>query len=699
MRMKIYNLLVNRHYGIQQRYHKFHDKARGFKKILSWFYLLWLNLLYYVFFCRFLDKYNEHMPDYEKELIVDSSETYAFKQKFTKTPQWYIEHLKEYEFISFDIFDTLIFRPFSNPTDVFYLLGEKLSFMDFKRLRMEAEWKARQKCFDKNEHYEITLDDIWDVLSRETGIDKEVGMQAEIDLEVNLCYANPFMKQVYDAAVAMGKHVMIISDMYIPADTMKKILDKNGIAGYKKLYVSCDYGKNKAGGDLYEYVKEELKLSNDVSKIWAHVGDNHNSDIINAKKNNISTYHYPNINENSDKYRPSDMTPIIGGAYRGIVNEHLYNGLNEFSMEYEYGYVYGGLFVLGYCSFVHDYYVKNNIDKLFFLSRDGDILKQVYDYLYPDEATEYVYWSRRSATKLMANYNKYDYFRRFIHHKANGKYTIESVLMSMELDSIMHVLINTTYEEDDDEQAKKVKSNKEKKTVIKLELSDTLTSSNAPKLQKILEKNWDKVLKVYENEEIGAKKYFKDLTEGCKKICAVDIGWAGSGAISMSYLLENVWKFDCELTGIIAGTNSIHNFEIDASETFLLNGKLVSYMYSWAHNRDLFVKHDPNKNYNVFWELLLSSPTKQFKGFGFDRGTDEVLLKFGKLDYNSEGMVEIQKGILDFVANYKKHFGNFTYMFNISGRDVYAPMIVAGSYKERYLKVIEKKFDLEINVS
>ena len=192
---------------------------------------------------------------------------------------------------------------------------------------------------------------------------------------------------------------------------------------------------------------------------------------------------------------------------------------------------------------------------------------------------------------------------------------------------------------------------------------------------------------------------FEDLVAGCKKICAIDIGWAGSGAISMSYLLEKVWKFDCSLIGIIAGTNTIHNFEADASETFLLNGKLVSYMYSWAHNRDLFTKHDPNKNYNVYWELLLSSPTKQFKGFGFNESTSEIELKFGEMDYNPEGMVEIQKGILDFAANYKKHFGEIPYMFNISGRDVYAPMIVASSYKERYLKVIEEKFALEVNVS
>lgn len=682
MRMKIYNFLVNRHIGIQRRYHKFHDKATGFKKVLSWFYLLWLNIAYYVFFCRFLGEYIEQEKDNDKELVIERSETQEFLREFAKTPQWYIDQLSSYDYISFDIFDTLIFRPFSEPTDVFYLLGEKLGFMDFKRLRIEAEHKARMISFDKKGHYEVTLDDIWSVLSKETGIDKEAGMQAEIDLEVKLCYANPFMKQIFDKLVDMGKSVYIISDMYLPTELMKKILDKNGITGYKKLYVSCDYNKNKASGSLYEVVKNELKLLGDTSKVWAHVGDNHNSDIKNAKNNGISAYHYPNINEKSKKYRPYDMSSIIGGAYRGVVNEHLYNGCSEYSMEYEYGYVYGGLFVLGYCSFIHDYYKKNQIDKLFFLSRDGDILKKAYDYLYPNDATEYVYWSRRAATKLMANSNKYDYFRRFIHHKANGEYTIESVLKSMELESIIALI------------KENITSSK-----INFMLNDKLTSSNATKLQQFLEENWETVLKAYDDEQKGAKKYFKDMIGSAKKVCAIDIGWAGSGAISMSHLVEKVWKFDCSLTGIIAGTNTMHNAEPDVSEAFLLNGKLVSYMYSQAHNRDILKKHNPNKNYNVFWELLLSSPTKQFKGFGFDKENDKELLIFGEEDYNVQGMEEIQRGILDFVADYNKHFKDFSYMFNVSGRDVYAPMIVASSHKERYLKEIEKKFALEVNVS
>ena len=70
------------------------------------------------------------------------------------------------------------------------------------------------------------------------------------------------------------------------------------------------------------------------------------------------------------------MSLMVGAAYRGIVNNHMYCGNNSYSMEYEYGYIYGGLFVLGYCTFIHDYYKKNGIDKILFLSRDGDIINR-----------------------------------------------------------------------------------------------------------------------------------------------------------------------------------------------------------------------------------------------------------------------------------------------------------------------------------
>lgn len=202
----------------------------------------------------------------------------------------------------------------------------------------------------------------------------------------------------------------------------------------------------------------------------------------------------------------------------------------------------------------------------------------------------------------------------------------------------------------------------------------------------------------YENVNKKGKGYRTSDIKGL-------IGSAYRGIVN-----SHVWQIPCSITGIIAGTNTVHNTEPDASEPFLQSKKLVAYLYSQRHNRDLLKKHDPNKDYNVFWELLLSSPTPQFVGFyaGDKRKNKEadryiedldLTLCFGKYDKNQEGIREIQKGILGFVADYYEHFKAYPYLFAISGRDAYAPMLVAASHDEKYLKAIEKKFQLEINVN
>lgn len=690
MRSKIYNFLVNRIPGISCRYHKLHDGTSGLVKVFSWIYLLWLNFCYYILFCRFLGK-RPDMEYYEsKWLPIRDSESASYvKSNPQLSVAAFVDRARDYDVVSFDVFDTLLFRPMAQPTDVFYLIGEKLGIMDFKNIRVWAEWDARIKCREKHGHMEVTLHDIWANLAEDTGCDPESGMRLEQEIELALCHANPFMLEVWKRLRDMGKRIIVISDMYLPQGCISRMLDNAGFTGAEKIYVSCELKKNKASGSLFQHVKNEL---GNVPVL--HVGDNPNSDVAMAKRFGFDTCPYPNINHNMLLNRPFDMSYLVGSAYRGIVSAHLYNGSKTYSMEYEYGYLYGGLFVVGYCNFIHEYCENHHVDKLLFLSRDGDILKQVYDMMYPGEKTEYVYWSRKAATKLMANYDKHDYFRRFIYHKINQKYTIREVLHSMELDFLVEQLAD--WKEIWREWERK--QSRESKEFVDLKADDTLTDKNGYLLRRFIEARWDQVLRTYESQQIAAGQYYRDILSGCHHAAAVDIGWAGSGAMALACLTEKAWEIPCRITGIIAGTNTIHNAEPDASEPFLQSGRLVAYLYSNSHNRDLLKKHDPNRDYNVFWELLLSSPTAQFNGFSLDEnGAWE--LNFGQYDKNQDGIKEIQQGILAFAGQYLEHFKEFPYMFHISGRDSYAPMLVAASHDERYLKSMEKRFDLKINVN
>ena len=91
------------------------------------------------------------MEIYEKrKLMIKTSESEGHqKDAGILSVEDFVRKIKDYDVISFDIFDTLIFRPFSSPTDVFYLIGEKFDFLDFKNLRVWAEWDARMKCRQK----------------------------------------------------------------------------------------------------------------------------------------------------------------------------------------------------------------------------------------------------------------------------------------------------------------------------------------------------------------------------------------------------------------------------------------------------------------------------------------------------------------------------------------------------------------------
>lgn len=50
-----------------------------------------------------------------------------------------INKVKDYDYISFDVFDTLLRRKVLHPTDVFTIIGNKNSNTTFKAKRIDAE--------------------------------------------------------------------------------------------------------------------------------------------------------------------------------------------------------------------------------------------------------------------------------------------------------------------------------------------------------------------------------------------------------------------------------------------------------------------------------------------------------------------------------------------------------------------------------
>ncbi|MBO7218714.1 MAG: hypothetical protein J6V40_01915, partial [Clostridia bacterium] len=231
------------------------------------------------------------------------------------TPQELVEKLAQFDVISFDIFDTLILRPFQNPSDLFMLVGHRLNQQDFRNIRIKAETKIRNKNINLGLGSEVTIYDIYNEVNRCTGVDVEIGLQTEFQTEKDFCFANPYMKQVYDGLIALGKTVIITSDMYYPHDMMVELLTSCGYTGFDKLYVSCDYNASKRDGHLYNEISKDYR----VKKI-IHVGDNFVSDIISANEKGLDTHYYANCHEQGLKHRAGGMSELVGSFYSGIVN-------------------------------------------------------------------------------------------------------------------------------------------------------------------------------------------------------------------------------------------------------------------------------------------------------------------------------------------------------------------------------------------
>lgn len=646
MFLKLYRFLVNRNYTVKRRYEQFVVMNHKLHKMrfISWAYLLWLNIC----FCLL------RLPD--KKHIKFENESGS---GFSKTSDTLVNELCQSDVISFDMFDTLILRPVDTPADLFYFVGERLNIPNFRDIRKKAERTARKRHIAECGSGEVTLAQIYDVLAEELCISTEIGMLAESDVEISLCMTNPFMLEVWNKVKAQGKKIVVTTDMYLPKSVLEAMLQKCGFTGYDAIFLSNEYGYGKYNGKLYDKLKSAYPKCS-----ISHVGDNYHADYVLAKKSKIHAVYYRNIQDYGKKYRTDRMSYIVGSAYRSLVNRRMFC-MEKCSPAMEFGYKYGGLLLLGFCNFIHEQSALKKADKILFFSRDGHIVKELYDKLYPDEKTEYVYWSRAASAKLCVDIYPQNYFDRFLDQKSSKGIMLSEILDAMDLSELE----------------------------VSFPLNQPLTSRNLNIVKSELYGKLKKITKLYEGAYEQADKYFEKMLSGCKRVVTVDCGWAGSGSILLDAYLNQKMKLDIEVTGLLAGSNSKNQHDSDYSETYFKTGKLISYCFSSEHNRECYETHFPGGRHNIYFELMFGAPQPSFIGFTKDG------LKFDSESENSKIIREIHAGEIAFANDYLTVFQKFKYMNRISGSDAYAPFLAAISGRKKYLLSVFRNcvFDETVN--
>ena len=323
---------------------------------------------------------------------------------------------KQIKAVSFDIFDTLLLRPFYTPTDIFELLDARVTALlgtidriDFKKHRMEAEHIARRR-FTQEGREDVVLDEIYQVLGELLKLPRKQTDQVkawEVELERRFCCPRKFAQELFHQAIVAGKRVIIASDMYLPLEVVETLLDKNGYQGYEKLYLSSDLGLTKATGNMYAHIAKDLHLE---PKHILHIGDNETADVRRAKEQGWQAIHLPKctdmlMNAVSGNYGgeifqkaygqsflhrfqvPKDFIGIrtmLAMAARKIFDNPFRSMREDSDLDGEpelLGYSVLGPHLFAIADWLHREVRQEGFDHLCFMARDGYLPMQAYEAL------------------------------------------------------------------------------------------------------------------------------------------------------------------------------------------------------------------------------------------------------------------------------------------------------------------------------
>ncbi len=322
--------------------------------------------------------------------------------------------------ISFDIFDTLLLRPYVKPTDLFLHLEHMNEIRWFRDNRVRAEQFARELNPTQEE---ITYDDIYEELSPPFNTLK----QAELEWERQVLQPNPEMKEVFDYALGAGKRVIITSDMYLPQSFLQEVLQLKGFSGYEHLFLSSTVKKTKWNGSLYQHIIDELNVS---PASILHIGDNRQSDIDMATSLGLDAFLYTKPIERLLKtdVRAAELLRGRENDYQvsillGVLS--IYITQREDNYWKDFGFVYGGPIIHGFMQWLDHQLEQDGIQEAMFVARDGYTPLRVFNIVKTREVRAHYFYAPR-IINLVCNLNYQDNAR--IYGKEAGLGAISLIL-------------------------------------------------------------------------------------------------------------------------------------------------------------------------------------------------------------------------------------------------------------------------------
>jgi predicted HAD superfamily hydrolase len=322
-----------------------------------------------------------------------------------------------YRIISFDIFDTVVYRDLAEPRGIFDHMADIISrqnlpiprtlFHIFTSERMKAEKIVRAQSTKED----IPLSAIYRFLGHRFELlpGTIAKLKAlEIKLELESVVGAPDVITFIRSARLAGKRIIFVSDMYLPRSVIIRMLQ--GVGAHEPqdgVYVSGEIGLTKASGRLFEHVlrHERCRPTGIV-----HIGDHPSSDhkvpaslgirTMPYRRAHLTRYERVLLNAGRFRSRPTPDWQLLSGGSRKARLSGTHWPIEREAAIYEIGANVAGPIIFGFALWVLKQAASRNVKRLYFMARDGqvilDVAKKILPKLGYDIEPRYLYGSRQA---------------------------------------------------------------------------------------------------------------------------------------------------------------------------------------------------------------------------------------------------------------------------------------------------------------
>jgi len=311
------------------------------------------------------------------------------------------------ETVSFDLFDTLLIRRIHEPDLVKVPVARYIAELASQQgivcpwyrvqeirynIELEHRLRAGEKHPDQEACYPLFMGE---TLGKIFGPDAPLNellaqvTSFELEMENRMLVPREALVQWLEKMCAAGKRIFVLSDVYLPADHLEQLIRHAGFLDQVEAVISsADSFQAKASGAGFDRVAQQYGLD---PAHWLHIGDNPISDGLRPAEKGIRALV---LRDSREKHRKAVIKRYVNYSagkpfWRGRTVQQLMLPLEgedpgECPPLYVYGYNVLAPLLAAFMHGVAEQCLTNSIQRLYFFSREGWLLKQVWDLVVPD---------------------------------------------------------------------------------------------------------------------------------------------------------------------------------------------------------------------------------------------------------------------------------------------------------------------------